>query len=215
MRVPYHDYHPVELSTGGKHTILIKRSDKLKEGQIRGLLRDINKKTLALADLKEKLTSPKAKKRKRDRLERQITRLLSGQFIKEVIRVTIHENQGRKSGFEIDYQIDEKGKERIIENIFGKKFLFTNRGEWTGQKIKVHTFICLLGLLLAKGLRKRIFDAEMKMSREEILSHLGNRRESTTIFSTGTRGRPRVTIQLEEMDETEKKLFDMVEKISV
>jgi len=265
IRVPYHEYYPVELSTGKKilahrsekmlwgkkHTILIKRSDKLKEGQIRGLLRDINKKTLALADLKEKLALPKAKKRKRDQLERQVTRLLSGQFIKEVIRVTIHENQGRKSGFEIDYQIDEKKKERIIEDIFGKKVLFTNRRgwsdaeiieayhgqgrieklfrhlknpyylavrpqfHWTDQKIKVHTFICLLGLLLAEGLRKRIFEAGMKMSLEEILFHLGNIRESTTIFFTGKRGRPRVALQLEEMDETEKKLFDVVEKISV
>ena len=265
ISVPYHEYHPVELSTGGKilthrsekmlwgkrHTILIKRSDKLKEGQIRGLLRDINKKTLALADLKEKLASPKAKKRKRDRLEKQITRLLFGQFIKEVIRVTINENQERRSGFNIDYQIDEKGKERIIEDIFGKKVLFTNRSNWTDaeiieayhgqgrieklfrhlknpyylavrpqfhwtdQKIKVHTFICLLGLLLAEGLRKRILDAGIKMSLEEILYHLENIRESTTISFTGKRGRPRVAIQLEEMDETKKKLFDMVEKISV
>jgi len=57
----------------------------------------------SIEDLKEKLASPKAKKRKRDQLEKQITRLLSGQFIKEVIRITIHENQGRRSGFEIDY----------------------------------------------------------------------------------------------------------------
>ena len=265
ISVPYHEYYPVELSTGGKilthrsekmlwgkkHTILIKRSDKLKEGQIRGLFRDINKKTLALADLKEKLTSPKAKKRKRDRLEKQITRLLSGQFIKKVIRVTIHENQGRRSGFDIDYQIDERKKERIIEDIFGKKLLFTNRGEWTDaeimeayhgqgrieklfrhlknpyylavrpqfhwtdQKIKVHTFICLLGLFLAEGLRKRILEAGIKMSLEDILYHLENIRESTTIFFTGKRGRPRVALQLEEMDETEKKLFDIVEKITV
>ena len=86
---------------------------------------------------------------------------------------------------------------------------------WTDQKIKVHTFICLLGLLLAEGLRKRIFDAGMKMSLEDILYHLENIRESTTIFFTGKRGRPRVALQLEEMDETEKKLFDIVEKITV
>jgi len=265
ISVPSHEYYPVELSTGGKilahrsekmlwggkHTILIKRSDKLKEGQIRGLFRDINKKTLALEDLKEKLTSPKAKKRKRDQLEKQVDRLLSGQFIKEVIRVTIHERKGRKSGFDIDYQIDEKKKERIIEDIFGKKLLFTNRGEWTDaeiieayhgqgrieklfrhlknpyylavrpqfhwtdQKIKVHTFICLLGLLLAEGLRKRISEAGIKMSLEEILFHLGNIRESTTIFFTGKRGRPRVALQLEEMDETQEKLFDIVEKMTV
>jgi len=45
--------------------------------------------------------------------------------------------------------------------------------------------------------------------------HLGNIRESVLLFSTKQKGRPRVEIQLEEMDETEKKLFDVVEKISV
>ena len=53
------------------------------------------------------------------------------------------------------------------------------------------------------------------MSLEDILYHLENIRESTTIFFTGKRGRPRVALQLEEMDETEKKLFDIVEKITV
>ena len=57
-----------------RHTILIKRSDKLKEGQIRGLLRDIDKKTSALEDLKEKLASPKAKKRKKERQVRKTGR---------------------------------------------------------------------------------------------------------------------------------------------
>jgi len=39
-----------------------------------------------------------------------------------------------------------------------------------------------------------------------------NIRESVTIFHTGEKGRPRVEVELEEMDETEKKLFEVVEK---
>ena len=86
---------------------------------------------------------------------------------------------------------------------------------WTDQKIKVHTFICLLGLLLAEILRKKVYDAGIKMSLNDILYHLGNIRESALLFSTGEKGRPRVEVQLEQMDGTQEKLFDIVEKISI
>jgi hypothetical protein len=51
------------------------------------------------------------------------------------------------------------------------------------------------------------------MSLDDILNHLGNIRESVSLFSTAEKGKPRVEVQLEEMDETEKKLI--VEKIGV
>jgi len=86
---------------------------------------------------------------------------------------------------------------------------------WTDQKIRVHIFICLLGLLLAEILRKRVFDAGIKMGLDDILDSLANIRESLTIFYTGKKGGPLVDVQLEEMDETEKKLFEVVEKIGV
>lgn len=263
--VPYNLYHEVELSDsrkilvyrtkkilwGKKHTILVKKSDKLKEGQIRGFLKEINKKLNLLEKLKEKLASTKAQKRNRKRLEKQVDSILSGQFIKDVIKVKIKKDPKNKSGFTIEHQIDEGQKQRIIDDIFGKKVFFTNKGDWsdreiieayhgqskiekvfrhlknpyhlavrpqfhwTDQKIKVHTFICLLGLLMAETLRKKVFDAGIKMSLDDILYHLGNIRESVSLLSTGKKGRPRVEVQLEQMDGVEKKLFEVVEKISV
>jgi len=66
--IPYTSYHEVELSTGKKvlcyrtkkllwgkeHTILVKKTDKLKEGQIRGFLKEINKKVSPFRNLEEK-----------------------------------------------------------------------------------------------------------------------------------------------------------------
>jgi len=265
IKVPYSRYHEVQLSNGKKvlayktkkflwekeHTILIKRSDKLKEGQIRGFLKEINKKISLLDKLKERLVSPKAKRRNKKRLERQVRGILSGQFIKDVINVRIKKDVKNKSGFKVKYKIDESQKQRIIDTIFGKKVFFTNKGNWsdreiieayhgqsriekvfrhlknpyhlavrpqfhwTDQKIKVHTFICLLGLLLTEILRKKVYDAGIKMSPDNILYHLENIRESVLLFSGEGKGRPRVETQLEEMDKTEKKLFEVVEKISV
>jgi len=263
--IPYTSYHEVELSTskkvlcyrtkkllwGKEHTILVKRSDKLKEGQIRGFLKEINKKVSLLENLREKLASPKAKKTNREKLEKQIEGILSGRLIKDAIKVKVKRAPKCKSGYAIEYQIDEGQKQRIIDDIFGKKVFFTNRNSWsdreiieayhgqskiekvfrhlknpyylavrpqfhwTDQKIKVHTFICLLGLLLAEILRKKVHDAGIKMSLDDIFNHLGNIRESVSLSFTGKKGKPRVEVQLEEMDETGKKLFDIVEKISV
>jgi len=265
INIPYDMYHEVELSNGKKtlvyrtkkvlwgkeHTILIKKSDKLKEGQIRGFLKEINKKLSLLEKLKGKLASPKTKKRNRKRLEKQLDSTLSGQFIKDAVKVKVKKDSKNKSGFAIDYQIDERRKQRIIDDIFGKKIFFTNKENWTDreiieayhgqskiekvfrhlknpyhlavrpqfhwtdQKIKVHTFICLLGLLLVEILRKKVYDAGIKMSLDDVLYHLGNIRESVLLFSTEGKGRPRVEIQLEQMDETQEKLFDIVEKISI
>jgi len=265
IAVPYTSYHEVELSNGKKaicyrttkllwgkeHTILVKKSDKLKEGQIRGFLRDIGKKASLLENLKEKLISPKAKKRGREKLERQVDGILSGRFIKDVVKVKVKRDPKFKSGFTLTYRVDEEQKKEIIDDIFGKKVFFTNRNNWTereiieayhgqseiervfrhlknpyhlavrpqfhftDQKIKVHTFICLLGLLLTEILRKKIHDAGIKMSLDDIFNHLENIRESLSLSFTGKKGKPRVEMQLEEMDETEKKLFDIVEKIGI
>ena len=265
IKVPYDIYHEVELSDGKKvlcyrtkkllwgkeHTILIKKSDKLKEGQIRGFLRDIDKKVSLLENLKEKLASPKAKRKDKEKLEKGIESILSGRFMKDVINVELKRSSRFKSGFTLTYRINEEKKQRIIDNIFGKKVLFTNRHTWTereiieayhgqskiervfrhlknpyhlavrpqfhftDQKIKVHTFICLLGLMLVEILRKKVYDAGIKMSLDDVLYHLGNIRESVSLFSTARKGKPRVEVQLEEMNEIEKRLFDVVEKINV
>ena len=201
--------------------------------------------------MRKKLASPKAKKRNRKELEKKIEKILSGHLIKDVVKVEVKRAPKCKSGYTINYRIDERQKQRIINDIFGKKVLFTNRNSWsdreiieayhgqskieklfrhlknpyhlavrpqfhwTDQKIKVHTFICLLGLLLTEILRKKVYDAGIKISLDEILSYLGNIRESVSLLSPGGKGKPRVEVQLEEMDETEKKLFDIVEKIGV
>ena len=60
-----------------------------------------------------------------------------------------------------------------------------------------------------------MFDAGIEMSLEDLLDHVANIREPVTIFYTRERGGPRVDVQLEEMDETEKKLFEVVEGIGV
>jgi len=265
IKIPYKKYHQIELAGGKKilvhrtekelwgkeHRIIIKRSEKLKEGQTRGFLKEIEKKINSLTVLKEKLNSHGARKRDKEQLQEQISKIISGQFLKEVIRVEIKESPKNKSGFDISWIIDKKTQNKIINEVFGKKIFFTNRMEWTNeeiieayhgqskierifrhlknpyhfsvrpqyhwtdQKIKVHTFICLLGLLLGEILRKKLFDAGIKMSLEEIIERLSNIRKSTTIYYTGKKGKPKVESQVESMNDTEKVMWGIIQKTAV
>jgi transposase len=265
IKIPYKKYHQIEL-TGGKkilvhrtekelwgkeHRIIIKRSEKLKDGQTRGFLKEIDKKVNSLKLLKEKLNSSGARKRNKEQLQEQITKIISGQLLKGVIRANIKESVKNKSGFDISWVIDKKAQNKIINEVFGKKIFFTNRMEWTNeeiieayhgqskierifrhlknpyhfsvrpqyhwtdQKIKVHTFICLLGLLLGELLRKKLFDAGMKMSLEEIIERLSNIRKSNTIYYTGKKGKPKAESQLESMSNTEKAMWKIIQKTAV
>jgi len=189
--VPYTSYHEVELSTGKKvlcyrtkkilwgkeHTILVKKTDKLKEGQIRGFLKEINKKVSLLENLREKLASPKQKQR-----------IIDDIFGKKVFFT----NRNSWSDREIIEAYHGQSKiEKLFRHLKNPYHLAVRpQFHWTDQKIKVHTFICLLGLLLVEILRKKVHDAGIKMSLDDIFNHLGNIRES-------------------------KKLFDVVEKIGV
>ena len=265
IKIPYKKYEQIELADGKKvlvhraekelwgkeHRIIIKRSEKLKDGQIRGFFLDIDKKVNSLELLKEKLNSSGARKRNKEQLQEQISKIISGKLLKGVIKVEIKESAENKSGFDVLWVIDKKAQNKIINEVFGKKIFFTNRMEWTNeeiieayhgqskierifrhlknpyhfsvrpqyhwtdQKIKVHTFICLLGLLISELLRKKLFDAGMKMSLEEIIERLSNIRKSTTIYYTGKKGRPKVESQLESMSDIEEQMWKIIQKTAV
>jgi transposase len=78
---------------------------------------------------------------------------------------------------------------------------------WTDQKIHVHTFICLLALLLARVVERTAREAGSKESLSGILDRLGRIRLAMILQQTSAKGgRPRCDWQLEE---TEKGLLDL------
>jgi len=77
--------------------------------------------------------SPKTKKINKEKLEKHIENILSGPLIKDSIKVK--RASECKSGYTINYRIDERQKQRIIDDIFGKKVLFTNRNSWSDREI--------------------------------------------------------------------------------
>jgi transposase len=78
---------------------------------------------------------------------------------------------------------------------------------WTDQKIKVHTFICLIGLLLSQVLWKKARDLGYNYSIERLIDMLSDVRMAEIFSITGFKGKPAKFSQLEEMEPELKKLY--------
>jgi transposase len=83
---------------------------------------------------------------------------------------------------------------------------------WTDQKIKVHTFICLIGLLLSQILWKKAREADYSMSLENLIDELEKVRQTEIITLSSLKSKPVREIQLEEMDPKLQELYDMMVK---
>jgi len=83
---------------------------------------------------------------------------------------------------------------------------------WTDQKIKVHTFICLIGLLVSQVLWKKARDAGCSMSVENLIDRLTEIRKAEIVTVTSFKSKPKKATQLEEMDPELEKLYETLAK---
>jgi transposase len=117
---------------GEERTVLVFISEKLKEGQLRGIYQLLNKKQSRLKELQKSLSNPKAKKRSKENLEKLISKIIGGQFMEGLI---VYELTSLKTGHWIlSYQIDQK-KLSELEDRLGFRIVMTNRHDWNSEKI--------------------------------------------------------------------------------
>ncbi len=84
---------------------------------------------------------------------------------------------------------------------------------WTDQKVKIHTFICLSGLLLSQFIWKKAREAGYSYSIETLLDKLTEVRQAEIVsLLTGFKGKPSKEVQLEEMDPELLKLYQDLDK---
>jgi len=81
---------------------------------------------------------------------------------------------------------------------------------WTDQKVRVHALCCVIALLLASLLNKRLADQGLRMSIEKMLETLGTIREIHTLTSSG-RGRPRTHHGTSRLDDDARKIYDALD----
>lgn len=233
---------------GKERTIVLYVSDKLRQGQLRGLEQSLEKKYEQLDELKASLSNPRARKKELTTVQKKVQAILKGERGPDLIKVTILEKE--KGRFDLTWELDQEFYKWLTETYYGKKILVTCRDEWsneeiihayngqsnvervfkhfknpyhnavqpqfhwTDQKIKVHTFICVTGLLLSQVLLKKAKDLGYTSSIETIINELCRVRQAEIVTVTGLKGKASKEVQLEEMDpELEKMYNDMADAV--
>lgn len=118
---------------GKKRTVIMFLSQKLKEGQQRGFTQDLEKALMGLQDWKQHLGKPNAGPRTMKAATLRIERILKGSFVKQVLQATYHPR--RKGSARLSWQIDEKKKTNLEQEVFGRRIIMTNRHEWSTADI--------------------------------------------------------------------------------
>ncbi len=116
-------------------TTVIYISEKLRNGQIRGLEQELSKLTKKLDQLREVIKSPtqRGKKRTEAGLNKKIISLISSHVPKELMGwelSLLHED-----AFELQYWINADHLEELKEQSFGRRILITNRHLWSTEEI--------------------------------------------------------------------------------
>jgi transposase len=85
---------------------------------------------------------------------------------------------------------------------------FSPMHHWTEQKIKVHTFYCVLALQIAHLMRRHTHQADLNLSVRGLLAELAGIEETVLIYpSTG--GRPKARRMLTDITPTQQRLYDL------
>ena len=227
---------------GKRRTVLRFISEHLRQGQIRGLMQHVKKAIRQLERWKTQLAKPRSGPRTVDAAQRQIQAILSGQHVSRVLKVDYDPDQ---DGAErLHYQIDTAALDELANELYGKRFLITDRNEWsdeqillayrgqseveeasrhlkddehmavrpqyhwTDQKICVHTFCCLLALLLGRLVEFQARELHYTEGLSGLLDLLATVRLAIVLKPAGKRGgRPRCEWTLEQTEPETLRLF--------
>jgi hypothetical protein len=85
---------------------------------------------------------------------------------------------------------------------------FSPMYHWTDHKIRVHTFYCVLALMVARMMVREADQHGIHMSVRELLETLAGIQETVLLYQ-GERGRPRARRMLTQIDATQRRPYDL------
>lgn len=222
-------------------------SEDLYLGQYEGLVTSIQKKSLLLQELKEKLKNPKSRiSRESSDIDARISKIIDGDFGKEIFEII-------KVGVRVIKDIDFTVKNDVIEELcykyYGKKLIITDHASWntqeilesywdqnniekifkdskntyhfavrpqfhwTDSKVRVHTFCCIIGLLLTSLLKKELADAGIEMENSKIIDELSRIRQ-LYLLTPDKKAKNGFAVEktLEQMSPDQEKIWKTLDK---
>ena len=224
---------------GKQRECILMLSESLLKGQLAELNKDIASACEKLDDLNARILNPRSRiKREADEIQKQVNSILKRSHLKEVIEVAVHPDSiiyhiddGKKADIANKYfgkkliitdQAEWTTREILIayneQDCIEKLFRDTKDTEhfslrpmyhWTDQKIRVHIFICLLGLTLTTLLKMELEAHGIKHSKDKILNLLSGVREClvTTKLDNDNNSVQRI---MEELDTEQSDIMNVV-----
>jgi transposase len=117
---------------GQDMTVVVTISDKLKEGQIRGIHTSLASCDAAISKLNRAVSSPKSKKRSREELERLVKSIISRYRVQTMIEFNVLEDDEKCYGINHTIKYDCLAK---LEEEMGYRILMTNNHTWSTCEI--------------------------------------------------------------------------------
>ena len=116
-------------------TVVVYISEKLLQGQIRGIEQGIIKLFKKLSELKGNIAIPtqRGKKRTQDGLEKKISSMVGSLSNKGIIRWQLDHLE--KDAFDLKFWVDEEKYDFLKKRWLGRRILITNRHLWTTEEI--------------------------------------------------------------------------------
>lgn len=113
-------------------TLIVYRSKKLYEGQLRGIEKKLKKKFEKLDELNKSFSNPRCKKRMRKDIIESIKGIVKGQFVQDIITWKLPR---KRKHYRIEYGVDDTKFEELKKYRLGYRILMTDRHEWTDKEI--------------------------------------------------------------------------------
>ena len=116
-------------------TMVVYISEKLLQGQIRGIEQSITKLFKKLSELKGNIaiSTQRGKKRTQDGLEKKISSMVGSLSNKDIIRWQLDHLEN--DAFDLTFWVDEKKFDFLKKRWLGRRILITNRHQWTTEEI--------------------------------------------------------------------------------
>jgi len=123
---------------GANMTVVVTFNNNLYTAQVKSINNEINRCLEKLSIISKKLEDriagriTKGKKPTKKSVEKQVTSILSGQYMKKLIKTTVTENNGFPV---LDYSIISVGYANLADTYLGKHIIITDNHEWTTEDI--------------------------------------------------------------------------------
>jgi len=115
-------------------TVVVLISDKLQDGQIRGLYTSLSKCDRSISDINEALSKlkPGSKKRNREQIEKKVQDIICKYKLNKIVEFEALVDDERCFGVSHNIRYDLLSK---MEEAFGYRIIMTNRHEWSTPEI--------------------------------------------------------------------------------